>query len=275
MFPFFCCRFTLSIGSFVKRTRSTFLFIIGGLQDNKLISSHLSVVSPSATSHNNRQNGAHSLYRQEVKQGLAYYKEFAPLRLPLLFKYHCGKRNGVLPQTLCATAMKVNHKQKDLQLVHDHLSMLMYCWDAGGLAIAGSVTRSLVPWRFYTFANYHLITTLFLVDKKQSEMGGAVYILLSRHHLHHLLDPIHSLLNRSIGKTTFGDFIRQQRNKLMVHGDLAFSNLPRQIQQVPKNRQLALRFEKLFAELTREVEILAARIRLELAAFKLTPKSVR
>ena len=29
LFRFFCCRFTHSIGSFVKRTRSPFLFIIG------------------------------------------------------------------------------------------------------------------------------------------------------------------------------------------------------------------------------------------------------
>ena len=106
-------------------------------------------------------------------------------------------------------------------------------------------------------------------------MGGAAYLLLSRHDLQHLLKPIRSILNHSIGNTTFGDFIRHERNKLMAHGDLAFSNLPKHIQEVPQKARLAVRLQELFAEFTHEVEILAACIRVELAASKGTSKTVR
>ena len=71
MFRFFCCRFSESIGSFVKRTRSTFLCIIGKGGNDRVINSPQSEVSPSPAAHNKRKHGAHSFSKAQVVQCLA------------------------------------------------------------------------------------------------------------------------------------------------------------------------------------------------------------
>ena len=70
---FFCCRFSESIGSFVKRTRSTFLCIIGKGGNDRVINSQQPEVSPSPAAHNKRKHGAHSFSKAQFDQCLAIY----------------------------------------------------------------------------------------------------------------------------------------------------------------------------------------------------------
>jgi hypothetical protein len=104
---FFCCRFTQSIGSFVKRTRSTFLYILGKGGNDRVINSPQSVVSPSPAAHNNRHYGAHSF----IYKGDSIFK-LSSLHCSSRINesFRCGTRNGVVPKRW------VQCKHKDLKI---------------------------------------------------------------------------------------------------------------------------------------------------------------
>jgi hypothetical protein len=97
---------------------------------------------------------------------------------------------------------------------------------------------------FNTFALMHLISTMFLLDKGGLPMGGFCYRTLAELGLANKLQPIRRTLESKVGKTTFGDFIRHQRNKLGTHGNLLFSNLPAEAEAVPGSPRAIAQFER-------------------------------
>ncbi|MCK4593531.1 hypothetical protein KAU45_03450 [bacterium] len=103
------------------------------------------------------------------------------------------------------------------------------------------------------FTILHLITTLFLVDKKKDKMGGFCYKALRKVGHEHLLDNICILINSKIGNTTFGDYIRHKRNKLTVHGMLEFSSLPEENKAVTFNNDLTDDFTELMEQFEQEL----------------------
>src|SRR6266851_4515338 len=129
---------------------------------------------------------------------------------------HGQRASGGLSGRSGEINLNMSRRRRDLQSVLLHLDMLMYGADQAALAELTS-TVSRVPRLYHMFANANLINTLFLVDKRTSPMGGYVFRALSQHGLKHLLDDIEVIVNAPIGRTTFGDIIRHNRNKLMVH----------------------------------------------------------
>jgi hypothetical protein len=143
---------------------------------------------------------------------------------------------------------------EQLDLLIFHLSMLQY-----GMSLTFS--RQLeelsnigsVPRLYNTFALMHLITTIFLVDKRQLPMGGFAYRVLIRLRLAHLLEPIRKTMERKLGKTTLGDYLRRSRNKLAVHGDLDFASLSTDEQDVTFNEKALQTYERLMEQFERQV----------------------
>jgi len=82
------------------------------------------------------------------------------------------------------------------------------------------------------FTFMHLFTTMFAVDGANRPAGGAVYLLLETAGRADMLDAISEIIHAPVGETTFADYVRTCRNKLTVHGDLSFDNLPASVQAV-------------------------------------------
>ncbi len=89
-----------------------------------------------------------------------------------------------------------------------------------------------IPLLLNQFTFMHLFTTMFVVDNRRKRLGGACYELLEPLGLASLLDEIEAILECPVGQTTFGRYVKTYRNKLAVHGDLGFENLPPSIQAV-------------------------------------------
>jgi hypothetical protein len=155
-------------------------------------------------------------------------------------------------------------KSKDLEGLITDLSMLLYGWDASTRPGLFTPTSWSIADLYHMFAGTHLITSLFLVDKEESRMGGVVFRVLSRYDLEHWLEPIASILDSEIGKTTFGDVIRLNRNRLMTHGDFSLESLPAAVQAVTHEQEQAERFRTLMEDLMTEVFHLRKKIETEL-----------
>ena len=95
-------------------------------------------------------------------------------------------------------------------------------------------------------------------------MGGAIFRVLSKHSLTHLLKDIRTIINTPVGRTNFGNIIRHNRNRLMVHGDLSFRTLPPEVRAVPRSPKQAERFAELMEEFIDEVRVLRSKIKKEL-----------
>jgi hypothetical protein len=80
---------------------------------------------------------------------------------------------------------------------------------------------------FYLNSLYNYFAMLFLLDKKDRQMGGTAYHALQRHGLCHLLDPVKILLDEPIGHTSFGEIVRLFRNSAFVHGSHSDTDLDR------------------------------------------------
>lgn len=105
-----------------------------------------------------------------------------------------------------------------------------------------------------SFAGLHLISTMFLLDKGNKPMGGFCYRILEPMRLAVLLEPIREIVESPIGNTTFGNFIRNSRNKLATHGDLSFASLPVVDKKLPFSNDLVERFQYIFERLAEEVK---------------------
>ncbi len=120
--------------------------------------------------------------------------------------------------------------------------------------------QSMIPVFLNQFTFIHLVTTMFLVDKSQGPMGGACYQLLKPLGLADLLDPIARILDRPVGDTTFGDYVRISRNKLCVHGELTLDSLPECVKQVTYDEDAIQQFEDAGEHLGHVVQILRNRL---------------
>jgi hypothetical protein len=78
-------------------------------------------------------------------------------------------------------------------------------------------------------------------------MGGYIFRTLTKHGIAHQLDDIPTIRTAPIGKTTFGDIIRDNRNRLMVHRDLSVASLPAAVRAVPKSQKQRQKFAELMA----------------------------
>jgi len=120
-----------------------------------------------------------------------------------------------------------------IQLVITHCDMLLHNLESSYNPIFVDFgLQSMIPVFHDQFAFLHLITTMFLVDKEKGPMGGACFQLLQPLGLAGLLEPIMAILDEPVGDTRLGDYVRINRNKLAVHGDLTFDSLPEYVRQV-------------------------------------------
>lgn len=117
---------------------------------------------------------------------------------------------------------------RNLSLTSEHQLMLMtlisnlkiFCYGCERLNEAAEQTRpDSSPVRFYLNSIYHLISSFYLLDKKDMDLlGGMVYKSLHKTGLDKLLSPIIRLIEAPLGGTTFGEVIRRIRNRTLVHG---------------------------------------------------------
>ena len=144
-----------------------------------------------------------------------------------------------------------------IQLVITHCEMLLYNFEQSySPQLVAVGLQSMIASFHEQFAFMHLVTSMFLVDKKKGPMGGACYQLLQPLGLAHLLDAIAAILNEPVGNTTFGDYVRISRNKLTVHGDLMFDSLPECVKQVTYDEDAIEQFEAAGERLQQAVQVL-------------------
>ena len=160
--------------------------------------------------------------------------------------------------------------ERDLDVLEEvifHLLMLEYGLGFRYSPVLEAVgATSPVPRYFHMFGTAHLITTLFLVDRGRCRNGGYCQLALSRLHLVRFLSPIRRTLARRVGATTYGDFIRQSRNKLMVHGDLSFTSLPVEAQAVPFSPVSLRQYYRAQSRFEAQLPILRRQLQAALAA---------
>lgn len=101
-----------------------------------------------------------------------------------------------------------------------------------------------IPVLLNQFTFMHLFTTMFAVDNRRKQLGGACYELLEPHGLAPLLDEISEILDLPVGQTTFGRYVKTYRNKLAVHGNLGFENLPPSIQAVLSDESALIQYHE-------------------------------
>lgn len=118
--------------------------------------------------------------------------------------------------------------------------------------IVGEGTRG----RLREFGALHLIAMMFLIDKADSPMGGFVYRILKSLGHSDLAEPFVAIFETPIGETTFGDLLRQVRNRLATHGELTEEALPAAIRRIRASQEEYPRVEKLTEKLRDEVAVL-------------------
>ena len=147
--------------------------------------------------------------------------------------------------------------KESIELVIFHCDMFLYGYQGPTDAIVNPVANS-----YNQFAGLHLISTMFLIqDDRKEPMGGFCYRTLEPLGISDLLDAIRQLIETPVGQTTFGDFIRYSRNKLATHGDLSFSQMPKNTQSLPFEENAFRKFQKLMGELAEEVYRLRCRLK--------------
>lgn len=89
------------------------------------------------------------------------------------------------------------------------------------------------PIRFYINSIYHYISVLYLLDKNRHDpMGGMVYKTLKPMGLSHLMNPVNLVLLKSLAEgMTFGETVRNIRNKFLVHGTFSPDDIASIIQK--------------------------------------------
>jgi|GEM_PF-2971321 len=138
-----------------------------------------------------------------------------------------------------------------LDLVVGHLMMLEYGMSQKFSPELEKYGITLPVQRLYnTFALMHLITTMFLLDKKDHLlMGGFCYQALNSLGLADKLEPLRKTFDGKVGKTTLGEYIRLSRNKLATHGDLTVFSLPPAVQDASGSPRAIAQFDRLMEKL--------------------------
>ena len=111
---------------------------------------------------------------------------------------------------------------------------------------------------FTTFADAHLLFTMFLVDKDDNPLGGFIYPTLKEAGKVHWLDEIIRILNEPVGLVSFQDYLRKWRNKLATHGDLSPTTLPDSIRALVLSSEADDRLLSLLDELRSSVDNLTS-----------------
>lgn len=153
----------------------------------------------------------------------------------------------------------VDKKDKEkIELVITHCEMFLYGFHQPSFLLSDfTPTRERIIADLYNiFTGMHLISTMFLLDKENNPMGGFCYRILGPLGLGHLLKPIKKIMDTPLDKTTFGNYIRRSRAKLATHGDLSFSSLRFEEQEITFDNKKILKFQKLMERLDEEVESL-------------------
>ncbi|MFC1557129.1 hypothetical protein ACFL5L_04020 [candidate division KSB1 bacterium] len=150
-----------------------------------------------------------------------------------------------------------------IQLVITHCDMLLYNAEQSySQDLIDLGIQSMIPVLHNQFAFMHLVSTMFLVDKNHNSMGGACYKLLEPIGLANLLDQIKNVLNKPVGRITLGQYIRINRNKLTVHGDLKFNSLPQYIRDVTFNEEAIEQFITAGQMLINGVQVLREKLKI-------------
>ncbi len=121
-------------------------------------------------------------------------------------------------------------RRHDLMGILTYLNMLLF--GAGEMKGEPLDDAGRLRNNYHTFATGHLLATMFLLDGD----GGLVGRLLTRHGLADLLTPISAILERPLGRTTVGDFVRITRNRLMTHRDFSDGALPPEVREVREDQ---------------------------------------
>jgi hypothetical protein len=120
-----------------------------------------------------------------------------------------------------------------IQLVITHCDMLLYNMKRTfSPTMVALRLQDMIGVLHDQFAFLHLVTTMLLVDNKEGSRGGACYQLLQPLGFAAALDPILAVMEQPVGDSTFGEYVRINRNKLAVHGDLTFESLPHRVRRV-------------------------------------------
>ena len=114
---------------------------------------------------------------------------------------------------------------------------------------------------FYFNSLYQYIAVMFLLDKKDKKMGGSIYLTLREMKLERNLKEINDVLNQPLGKTTFGEIVRQFRNNFIVHGSFHPNDLNRIYFDVDmEDPEIKATFDYLVENLYYQIKLLALRL---------------
>lgn len=116
---------------------------------------------------------------------------------------------------------------------------------------------------FTTFADAHLLFTMFLVDKNTSPIGGFIYPILQEAGKAHWLDEIIRILSEPVGLIRFEEYLRKWRNKLATHGNLSPTSLPDSIRALVLSPDADDRLSELLDELRFSVSDLTSALHKE------------
>lgn len=128
-------------------------------------------------------------------------------------------------------------------------------------SIAGEIST---PIRFYVNSLYHYISALYLLDRKKSDMGGAIFKALQPLGLTGLLDHIQDVLDQPIGNgISFGETVRKFHNYWLVHGRFS----PIDIEPIAQQSQIRDKSQRIrWVDLMRELFYHSLLLRLRLIA---------
>lgn len=102
---------------------------------------------------------------------------------------------------------------------------------------------------FYTFALLHLTSTMFITTDPPDNKQGIFHRILDPLEKADLLLEIDTILDSKLGDTMLRQFIRSKRNKLTVHGNVAFSSQPIDVQNVSFDDISQMQFSEAMTEL--------------------------
>ena len=116
---------------------------------------------------------------------------------------------------------------------------------------------------FTTFADAHLLFTMFLVDKGDKPLGGFIYPFLHGAGKSDWMNEVIRVLNEPVGDVTFEEYLRKWRNKLATHGNLSPTSLPDSIRTMVLSSDSDDRLLALLDELRSSVSELTATLHKE------------
>lgn len=123
---------------------------------------------------------------------------------------------------------------------------------------------------FTTFADAHLLFTMFLVDKGDKPLGGFIYPLLHGAGKADWMNEVIRVLNEPVGDVPFEEYLRKWRNKLATHGNLSPTSLPDSIRTMVLSSDSDDRLLALLDELRSSVSDLTSTLHKEVRCQKPT-----